>query len=310
MAQNQKNSKRTLSGKTWQSQDTTMFGYRPTTFVFGDGTFSLLEFIYSSTGTLVFMNHVEEGTFKEQLGILALGNGIGTGSIPCKFAWISDTEFSVVIGVKKMKFALQGSPEDHFTERSIIPYLKKAIVAKEITHTCYDALRRGIIEKEKIAALELAAVKQASEIKVSVAITPNVESTKRTLIGRRWRLQSDHKLTLSQAIVHAEFYKFGIDSTMTDVTLNSSLDENGLVSRSLNVSSRKVGVLTEETSTSFTVKMKKVLSQKYYYVTYEIEWLNDDEFIFKTDEGGLTFALFESDRDIAARNYPGLFINY
>ena len=311
VAQNQNTPKRTLAGKTWQSQDTTMFGYEPTTFVFGDGTFTMLEFHYSNTGTLVFKKNIQEGTFVEKPGTLTLvgyTSGTAAGSYSYKFVWISDTEFSISAGIQKFTFALQDSPEDNFTVKSIIPYLKQAIARKQITHPCFGGLIYKINHPmpENENTIDIVKVKSENN---EVQIVKN-ESTTRTLVGKKWHRQTNFNNVPEPFIT--ELLIFTSDSTFSRVQTSINEGPDGV---SYGRIKEKTGLKYKVRNDSILFTEKVVFSKKFNTISYKIVW--DDDNFFKLNRIGflktsfsVPYALYLSPLDVVSENHSKLYENY
>jgi len=175
-----------LKGKIWQSQDTLNVNERPSTFIFNENTYTMHEFNYSSPEVINYTNKPQTGTFEEKQGELILVrciNGSAVRSYSYKLEWISDTEFSITMGIQKTKYSLFNSPEDHFTPKLILPYLKNAIKNGEVTPACFA----NISTKYKAEANEsesIAAEKKLKKEKYQAEQKDKMEKYKREILDQ------------------------------------------------------------------------------------------------------------------------------
>lgn len=134
-----------LKGKVWQSQDTTSTTLKPKTIVINnDGTFYQVGFFYLNSNVIYSINtETISGKYnliKDNLTLISIINGKIVREWSYKINWVNGKEFILVDGNRKYYYAELGSSKDFFSEKLIVPYLKKAISKNETYDPCYKVL--------------------------------------------------------------------------------------------------------------------------------------------------------------------------
>lgn len=265
-----------LKGRIWQSQDFTNNRIKPKTLVLKpDGTYYQLEYLFSSSMTLVGSSGFEEGTYTETNTSITLTQYYENTKFPpvtLEIEWLNNSEFNMFIGINKYHYAEQSSESDIFSLKYLVPYITKELNKKHTIDSCY---------KELVDQINITNGQRKDE-----ALSNSKIIKKSSLIGTIWQMQMDENREERGRLNNIYFEPNG---TLSEVYFSYA---NGVV---IGTDGAKKETYREDADGSIL----RFFNSGKTKIPLDIVWKSEDELII----GRYYYARFNSSKDLFSANY-------